>query len=70
MDGTTPFTPAPTSIARITADLVVASAALRRLGEANIRAQCAAVEYIRARGKSVDDLTVSELVAITNEVLS
>lgn len=70
MDGSTPFKPAPTSVARITADLIVAAAALRRVGEAGIRAQCEVVEAIHARGVAVDDMTVGQLVATVNEVVS
>jgi hypothetical protein len=63
------FTPAPDSIFRITADLVIAAAAMRRIEQAGIQGQCHVVQAIRDRGLSVDDMTMGQLIDITNEVL-
>ena len=57
------FTPAPDSI------FLIAAAAMRRIEQAGIQGQCYVVQAIRDRGLSVDDMTMGQLIDITNEVL-
>lgn len=56
--------PARASVAHITADVIITTAAMSRLAKAGLIGQCAVVKEIHRRGLSVGDLTVNQLVEI------
>ena len=57
-----------TSIPVITADLITATALIGGLRTSGLRERCQVVQSIVATGKAVDELTVGELVALSEQV--
>ena len=59
---------APVTIPQVTADLVIATSVLGTLANAPMRRRCAVVQAVVDNGKSLDEMSVLELVQLAQGV--